>query len=69
MTDVLYDITRGQLPPGDTLTCGKRLDRPKKLRRHTWQELGADVRNRAAHGFLEGTVRACKVCGADRFDT
>lgn len=63
-----YDIAAGRLPPGDTITCGNRLDWPPKQRRHSWQDLGPDVRNQGARGFTAGTVRACAVCGADRFN-
>lgn len=62
-----YDIAAGDFPPGDTVKCGNRADLPKTLRRHNYQELGPDVRNRGERGFVEGIVSACRVCGTDKF--
>jgi hypothetical protein len=63
----VYDIAAGDLPPGDTVSCGNRLDLPERQRVHHWQQLGPDVRNGAARGFAEGEVRACQLCGRDQF--
>jgi hypothetical protein len=67
MDESMRDIASGELPDGGTVKCGNRLDLPRELRRHRYQELGPDARNCAAAGFCEGTVYACQVCGADKF--
>ncbi len=67
ITTDFHDIANGDLPPGGTAKCGNRTDWPLKQRRHTWQDLGADTRHLFSGQFAEGTVRACQVCGTDRF--
>lgn len=60
----LWDLV---LPvPGDTVKCGLRTDLPKKQRRHTWVDLGTDVRNLGEKGFREVQIHACIICGADK---
>lgn len=64
---ILYDVARGELPPGDTTRCGNRTDLSKSQRVHPYTLLGVDVRNAGVVGFIYGNVRACKRCGADKF--
>ena len=61
-TDRRYDIAAGDLPPGDVVSCGNRLELFRKQRRHDFEVLGEDVQ----HG-VAGTVRACSYCGTSRF--
>lgn len=51
--------------PGDAVSCGLRLDRPKKQRHHSWVPLGTDFKNKGLEGIVEVDVRACHVCGKD----
>lgn len=49
------------------ITCGNRLDLPRRQRVHQWVALGTDVRNCAARGFMDVQVYACSLCGRDKF--
>jgi hypothetical protein len=48
------------------ITCGLRLDLPKKQRTHTWIPLGSDTRNAGEKGFLDYQIHACSQCGKDK---
>lgn len=50
---------------GDAITCGLRLDLPRKQRRHLWAELGEDWANKGQEGIVQVPVRACTRCGKD----
>lgn len=63
-----YNIAEGDLPPGDAIKCGNRTDLFRKQRVHQWQELGEDIRNGFARGFVTGIVSACSRCGLDKFE-
>jgi hypothetical protein len=48
------------------ITCGLRLDLPKKERTHQLIPLGRDIRNMGSAGFLERDIFACRRCGKDQ---
>lgn len=50
---------------GDAITCGLRLELPRKQRRHVWAELGEDYKNKGTEGIVQVPVRACTRCGKD----
>lgn len=54
-----------EFPPGNTVTCGKRVDLPKKQRVHDYRDAGQDVRHRFDGAFRLCDVRICIVCGHD----
>jgi hypothetical protein len=47
------------------ISCGLRVDLPKKERRHIPVLLGLDVRNKGDKGFIERDIFACERCGKD----
>ena len=51
---------------GNPVSCGLRLDLPKKQRTHSWVPLGADFKNKGQGGIVEVDVYACHVCGKDK---
>lgn len=57
----------GMLPvPGISVKCGKRKHLFKRLRRHTFESLGTDFKNKGIAGICEVEVFACLICGTDK---
>ncbi len=48
------------------ISCGLRLDLPKKERKHILIPLGRDMRNAGEKGYLEREIYACSRCGKDQ---
>lgn len=67
MTDMEQDrIVTDMLPvPGDRITCGNRLDLPRKQRRHVPLDMGDDFKNKGTEGIVQVPVTACARCGRD----
>lgn len=54
------------LPPRP-VSCGNRLELPKKQRRHAWQDHGLDVRHEPDSGaYRLRRVFVCDTCGRDK---
>jgi hypothetical protein len=47
------------------ISCGLRLDLPKKDRVHQLIPLGQDTRNMGSKGYMVREVFACRRCGKD----
>lgn len=68
LDDTLHDIPAGDLPPGDAVSCGNRLDLTRRERLHKFEYLGLDERRGGPAGLvIPGVVSACRRCGQDRF--
>ena len=50
---------------GDMITCGLRLDLPRKQRVHDYVSLGLDFKNAGEKGIVQVIVFACTICGRD----
>lgn len=64
LDDLRY--TRWLPVPPEQVTCGSRLDLPRKQRRHAWVDAGRDFKNKGVLGIVEVDVSICLRCGKDR---
>jgi hypothetical protein len=55
-----------KFPAYGTISCGKRTDLVKKLRRHAWRDAGLDIRHDPDSGEMRPRrVKICIACGRD----
>ena len=66
---VFWAVTNGVagLLPTRPVSCGNRVDLPKRQRRHVWEDRGLDVRHDPDSGVYRlRRVFACDICGRDK---